>query len=318
MKIFVAPLNWGLGHASRCIPLINKYLADGHEVVIGSDGEAATFLRNYFPQLRFIYLPELHLHYSGGKSQIITLLKQLPHFLHWLRQDKKIIQTIQDKERFDIIISDNRFCLAVSDTYSVYITHQLHIFLPRNIAWLEPFAERWHRRIIGQYRECWVPDYAEYPGLAGKLSHPTLIPKNVKFIGPLSRFSGVQMQTIPETNSIETLAIISGLEPQRSLFEQEIKKSYSNNLLIINGKPPYPTDEQLAQYMQKAQQIISRSGYSSIMDYAALGVLNKVKMIPTPGQTEQEYLAELHNCEKTTNFATQYEDNENNEDNRKQ
>ena len=43
-----------------------------------------------------------------------------------------------------------------------------------------------------------------------------------------------------------------------------------------------------------AKKIISRSGYSSIMDYHALGCLEKVEMIATPGQTEQEYLQDLH------------------------
>lgn len=288
MYCFVAALNWGLGHATRCVPVINRLLDDGQNVVIGSDGIALDYLRNYFPQLKTIQLPALNIRYSAGKSQTATLMLQLPEIFKWIRQDRKALQQILQHEHFDLIISDNRFGLAAPR--AVYITHQLHIRLPQPFRWLEPIAEMWHRKIIEQYTECWIPDYEDYPGLAGELSHPHRLPHNSRYIGPLSRFQ--PPLTRPDTdNSI--LAIISGPEPQRSIFEQEIKEHY-DKVIIANGQPPFITDMELTEYMLKARQVVSRSGYSSIMDYDILGILDKAVMIPTPGQPEQEYLATLH------------------------
>ena len=288
MKCLIAPLNWGLGHATRCIPLIRQFIADGHEVVIGSDGEALEYLQNYFSDLRSIELPPLDIHYSAKATQVGVLVRQLPHIIKWMRCDRRAIATIQQTERFDLVISDNRFGLIAPN--AVYITHQLHIILPHSWRWLEPLAEWWHRRIINRYAECWIPDDKSYPGLAGDLSHPKTMPRNAKYIGALSRFC--KPYTYPATDG-STLAIISGPEPQRSLFEQEIVKQYKD-AIIVNGKPPYISDKLLEEYILKAERIVSRSGYTSIMDYATLGVLNKVVMTPTPGQSEQEYLATLH------------------------
>ncbi len=314
MKIFIAPLNWGLGHATRCIPVIRNYVSQGHEVVIGSDGLSLDYIKSYFPTLRVIELPNLNLSYSAGSSQVWALLKQLPHFIRWKKRDKKAIRQIQQHEHFDIIISDNRFWLYTPNTHSVYITHQLHIRLPRGWHWLEFAAEYWHRGIIGHYDECWIPDYVEFPSMGGILSHPAVMPRNAVYIGPLSRFeqTGTTVDTRVRRQSLDgkiveqkaaRIAILSGLEPQRSIFEQQLRKQYGDSILIINGKPPFPPDSLLTEYMLHAEEIISRSGYSSIMDYTALGVLDKVKMVATPGQPEQEYLAELHSLQKKSNFA---------------
>ena len=324
MKILVAPLNWGLGHAARCIPLIRNYVSQGHEVVIGGDGESLDYLKAYFPSLRVIELPNLYLTYSSGSSQVWAMFRQLPHLFQWKRRDTKAVRHIQQSEHFDIIISDNRFGLHTRNTRSVYITHQLHICLPRGWRWLEPVAELWHRHIIENYDECWVPDNAEFPSLGGILSHPATIPRNAIYIGSLSRFecryqignlelgirnfSSTDLTNLSDCCASERIAgkrvaVLSGLEPQRSIFERQLREQYGENIFIINGKPPYPTDKQMAKYLSEADEIISRSGYSSVMDYAALGVLDKANMVATPGQPEQEYLAELHNSQKKSNFA---------------
>lgn len=297
MKILVAPLNWGLGHATRCVPIINHFMQQGHEVVIGGDGLSFNYLADYFPNLRSVRLPSLQLHYSETQTHVWTLFRQLPHFLCWLRNDAKAIQQLQAAEHFDIVISDNRFNLVnrKRSYYAIYITHQLHIALPAGLRWAERIAQRWHQHIIERYDECWVPDYPDFPSLAGILSHPQNVPRNIRYIGPLSRFQQYN-EIVPTSNNITTLAIISGLEPQRSIFEKWTYANYEQDgLMVVNGISPYPTDEQMAQWMLHAKTIISRSGYSSIMDYAALGVMDKVRMIPTPGQPEQEYLAQLHN-----------------------
>jgi len=312
MRILVAPLNWGLGHASRCVPLIERLQSEGHEVVLGGDGESLTLLRKHFPTLRVLPLAPLNLCYSTGRRQVMAMLRALPRIIRSARMDHKMLARYLLYEQIDEVISDNRFGLYISNTKhqianikTIYITHQLRIALPRPWQWLEPLVARWHRRVISRYDECWIPD-EQQPGLAGKLSHPAVLPANAKYIGVLSRFSG---KTFVPDASYKVVAVLSGLEPQRTLFEQEIIRRYENtdtSVLIIRGKmqspptvvkhgnitiAPWLDDNHLAAYLLGAERIICRSGYSSVLDMHALGVTEKVEWHPTPGQPEQEYLA---------------------------
>ena len=164
MKLLLAPLNWGLGHASRCVPLVQRFLNEGHEVVLGGDGESLTLLRKHFPQLRYVRLAPLTLRYGAGNSQVWAMIKALPKLILWAIKDHALLQALLREEHFDRIISDNRFGLFLSKRAtilqrSVYITHQLHILFPRGWRWLEPLAEWLHARIMRRFDEVWVPDY---------------------------------------------------------------------------------------------------------------------------------------------------------------
>ena len=326
MRILVAPLNWGLGHASRCVPLIERLLAEGHEVIIGGDGESLTLLRKHFPNLAVLPLAPLHLSYGKGRRQVFAMLRALPQIIRWAILDHKMLANYLLYEHFDQIISDNRFGLYLPSRFSqrqrshsasvltsVYITHQLTIALPHPWQCLEPLVARWHRRIIARYSDCWIPDERllgeDRQGLAGRLSHPKQLPQNAKYIGVLSRFAGKSYST---DTTYEVVAVLSGLEPQRTLFEQQLIRRYENadcSVLIVRGKiqspptiikhgnltiVPWMDDAHLAAYLKGAKHIICRSGYSSVMDMYALGVLPKVEWHPTPGQPEQEYLAQFH------------------------
>ena len=314
MRILVAPLNWGLGHASRCVPLIERLLADGHEVVIGGDGESLTLLRKHFPNLAVLPLAPLNLLYGKGRRQVFAMLRALPQIIRSAILDHKMLVNYLRYESFDQIISDNRFGLFSAKTHCIYITHQLTIALPRPWQWLEPLVARWHRRIIARYNECWIPDEQALDdgrqGLAGRLSHTKQLPPNAKYIGVLSRFAGKSYSPDP---TYAVVAVLSGLEPQRTLFEQQLISRYENSdcpVLIVRGKiqspptvvkhgnltiVPWMDDTHLAAYLKGAKHIICRSGYSSVMDMHALGVSAKVEWHPTPGQTEQEYLAKFLN-----------------------
>lgn len=311
MKILVAPLNWGLGHASRCIPIVQQLLDKGNEVILGGDGESLVLLHKYFPQLQFIQLPSLQLQYSKGNSQVWAMLKAIPKIIRWSFQDHVTLKLLLMGNYFDQVISDNRFGLHHKDTYSIYITHQIMIKMPKSLKWLEPFGRWIHQQIIKKYDECWIPDFEKEPNLSGDLSHKYSLFKNSKYIGPLSRFS-LNTETINSAreNNYDIVAILSGLEPHRTLFEQEIINKYQNQeekVLIVRGKPeqsmsitkhanltfvPYLADDKLLPIMKAAKKIIARSGYSTIMDLYTLKMLDKAELIPTPGQTEQCYLAE--------------------------
>lgn len=320
MKIFVAPLNWGLGHAGRCVPLVRGFLEEGHEVVLGGDGESLTLLKQHFPELRVLPLAPLNLRYSKGHRQVWTMARQIPALVHWAIEDHRLMKKYQNEEHFDRVVSDNRFGLWVDGAETIYVTHQLHIMLPRGWRWAEPIAERWHRRIAERYTHCQVPDYERAPGLAGALSHPTTLPKNVEYIGPLSR---LKPSSVPSQGG-GCVAVLSGLEPQRTMFEREIVARFAGDgiplgreealgngtpLLLVQGKVgvpkvrmkhgnitivPHLNDEELIAALTGAERIICRSGYSTIMDLCALGLLDKAELHATPGQPEQEYLAALH------------------------
>ena len=312
MKILVAPLNWGLGHASRCVPLIQRLLNEGHEVILGGDGESLTLLRHHFPKLRYTYLAPLNLRYGSGKRQVWAILKALPQLLIWSIKDHTILQSILREEPIDQVISDNRFGLYTHQTECVYITHQLHIMLPNGWHWSEGIASRLHARIYRRYNKVWVPDYAEpEKSLAGELSHNGT---DVEYIDPLSRFQNLRnIPNLPNNPNYDIVAVLSGLEPQRTILEKEIIARYAGTdkrVLIVQGlmhRPntrikrgaitivPHMKDAELVPALLGAQHIIARSGYSTIMDLDALGLMQKAELIPTPGQPEQEYLATLHN-----------------------
>ncbi len=333
MKILVAPLNWGLGHAARCIPLVRKYVEAGDEVLLGGNGESLVLLHKHFPDLRTVMLAPLEVTYSTGNRQVGAMVHALPSLIRSAWQDHWMLEKLLQQEKIDLVVSDNRFGLFANYTQtqktlfssrktdqegnkvrtevrSVYITHQLHIMLPKGWRWAEPIAEWAHRQVWKHYDEVWVPDRKEN-GLSGKLSHGVTNDPRVQFIGTLSRFEGCAgMEIESDYKDYEVVAVLSGPEPQRSLFEKTIQERYAGRterVLIVEGKvnrPPtrlrhgnitrvaHLNDTDMAAALLGARKIIARSGYSTLMDLDALGVTEKAEWVATPGQSEQEYLAD--------------------------
>lgn len=306
MKVLVCPLNWGLGHATRCVPIIRQQMADGHEPVLVSDGFPLQFLRQEFPTLRFIEFPSYSIKYSKSNSQIAAMLCSFPAIFKGIINEYCWLNALLKNEHFDQIISDNRFGMWNKSVHSVYVTHQLMVKMPRSLKLLEPLVHQIHKLFINRYDECWIPDLDENGGLSGDLAHKYSLPRNASFIGTLSRFQ-VMENTEPNVD-YEVVAVVSGIEPQRTIFEDKLILRYKNKsekTLIVQGQPQveknekqignvtlvsHLSDSNLAAYLLGAKKIICRSGYSSIMDLDALKCLHKAELIPTPGQTEQEYL----------------------------
>ena len=312
MKILIAPLNWGLGHATRCIPLVRQHLEQGDEVVLAGDGDSLLLLQRHFPQLRVIHLPSLELRYTNNDQQRGFYLRAIPALLRFTIADHYYLRQQLAIEHFDLIISDNRFGLFTRQTRCVYITHQLYVRLPRRLRIFQPLARAVHACVFKRYHEVWVPDYANMEeSLAGELCHGGRFDTNVKYIGPLSRFSSSAgaPKELRRNSEYKVVAILSGLEPQRSIFERAILERYANSsekVLLVRGKVAEAqtmisrnnitivaslSDQALLDAMEQATTIIARSGYSTIMDLAVLGLLHKAELYPTPGQSEQEYLA---------------------------
>ena len=309
-KVLIAPLDWGLGHATRCIPIISEFLAKGVNVIIGGNGNSLQLLRQEFPQLNFIKIPGLPLKYGSGYNQFIPVLRQLPAFLSQIKQEHLQLQQIVNSENIGLIISDNRYGLWHESIPSVIITHQLNIHLPKSFKIFSPLVNDRIRNSISNFSECWVPDLEdEIQNLSGDLSHGMYISNlfrtsvgKVQYIGPLSRFSPKD-----ESGKVwDILAIISGPEPQRTIFEEMILRHCVETdlkTLIVSGRPSenktietrnvtlksHLNSEELQKVILQSDVVICRSGYSSIMDLVKLH--KKAILVPTPGQTEQEYLA---------------------------
>lgn len=310
MKILICPLNWGLGHATRCVPIIRQLITQGHEPVLVSDGYPLEFLRQEFPALCTIEYPSYSVYYSAGKSQVGAMLFNFPNIVTGILKEHLWLNDLLKTEHFDQVISDNRFGMWNKWIHSIYITHQLMVKMPAGLKFLEPLVHLIHKGFINRYDECWIPD-TEKDGLSGDLSHKYPLPRNASFIGPLSRFQGKEIARIDRDYAV--VAVISGIEPQRTMFEKSLINRFQHvkhNTLIVAGQPQkekkeifignvtlvsHLKDTELAAVLLGARKIISRSGYSTIMDLAALDCLHKAEFIPTPGQTEQEYLKRIHN-----------------------
>ena len=322
-RVLVAPLDWGLGHATRCVPIIERLLAEGHEVVIAADGYPLKFLRREFPHLDWVKFEGLKVRYADGQSQVGAMLRQLPRFLRDIWREHQRLKEIVKMYDVEMVVSDNRFGLWCKGVRSVYMTHQLMVKMPRGLEWMEWGVWRFHRLFIKHYDECWVPDIEGEGNLSGDLSHKYPLLKNTKFIGVLSRFSRekvewedvrVEAEALDLKERYDVVAVLSGPEPHRTNLEREITDNGlqiidGSSLLIVQGLPaddlrlaehrdgvdyiPHLQTELLQWYMQEAKEIVCRSGYSSIMDLYTIG--RKAHLIPTPGQTEQEYLKIIHN-----------------------
>ena len=245
-RVLVAPLNWGLGHATRCVPIIRGLLADGHKVVIAADGYPLRFLRREFPHLEWVEFEGLKVEYSDSESQVGAMLRQLPSFLRGIWREHKELKRIVEAYDIDVVVSDNRFGLWCRDAYSVYMTHQLMVKMPRGLQWMERCVWRLHRWFIKHYDECWVPDVEGEDNLSGDLSHKYPLLKNTKFIGVLSRFSAekveweavrVEAEALDLRQRYDVVAVLSGPEPHRSNLELEIASMHNSQFTIHNLTP---------------------------------------------------------------------------------
>lgn len=300
-RILVAPLDWGLGHTTRCIPIINELLLQNCEVFIAAEGASEVILREEFKTATFLPLKGYRIRYTNHRFLQWGLLVRLPRVMLTVHYEHRWLQNIIKDLRIDGVISDNRFGLHNKKVPCIYITHQLLI---KTGNWLTcKIAQKIHWHFIKKFNACWVPD-DEHNGLAGDLSHPPSLPPNTKYIGPLSRFEKLT-DIIKEYDCLVTL---SGPEPQRSLFEEIILhelKNIEGKILLVRGLPGirekrsvdnasvqienhFPAAD-LNRMIQRAQVVVSRSGYTTIMDLVK--IRQKSILVPTPGQTEQEYLA---------------------------
>lgn len=298
-RILVAPLNWGLGHATRCIPIIRELLAQNLEPVIACDGDALALLKKEFPQLCFIEFPSYKIRYAEKARYFkLKMLWDSPKIFKAISAEKKQTEQLVTSLGISGIISDNRLGVSCKKVPSVFITHQLNV-LTGNTTW---FSSKIHQEIIKKFDQCWVPDVAGIPNLSGRLGHLKKQNPKVKYIGALSRFNYLKNDEI-----YDLMVLISGPEPQRSMLESKLLQQlahYPGEVLFVQGKIEakqkvvqknnilrynYMNTTELEKAFSQSKLVLSRSGYTTVMDLAKLG--KAAFFIPTPGQYEQEYLA---------------------------
>jgi len=346
-NILICPLEWGLGHATRMIPVAAELLKQNHNVILASGEEHLSLLRNELPGCSFLCFPGFKPEYSHHLPQYVSVLLKIPllacHVILEHFRLKKIIQLYS----IDIVISDNRFGLWNRCIKSVYVTHMPLIPFPRKMKFLEPLGVFIHRQIIRKYDLCFIPDLPGDKNLSGRLSHGISLPRNVRYIGILSRFTTLEDENpqtpqgglnnvlkVPPSPSRSRFGearsgvpiapdsyrdgigvdfryntiILSGPEPQKEILKQNLIRLFKDKeivTLIFEGKPEKPEEtgrtgniilyghlssNRMKSILSGSEGIISRSGYTTVMDLVSLNC--RALLIPTPGQTEQEYLAE--------------------------
>jgi len=298
-KVLIAPLNWGLGHATRTIPIIKELLTYNCKVAIASDNEALSLLQIEFPQLDTFTLPGYEIKYSY-KSMAANMLMQLPKITRAYKLEKQEICRLQKVQQWDFIISDGRYGVRAPSAKCFFIAHQLKIQSWNPIA--SSLATRVNKKLINQFDGLWIPDEKNHL-LSGNLSNTSGI-DHYKFLGVLSR-----MQPLRIPIRYDVAVILSGPEPARTQLEKKLvsffkssnqKIAFVKGVEILDPKNQGSTktnidfygrlpSNQLNQIISSSNLVICRAGYSSIMDLYKLH--KKAILIPTPGQTEQEYLA---------------------------
>lgn len=312
-KILVAPLNWGLGHATRCIPIIKALQLEGFEPIVASDGVALTLLQKEFPTLTFLTLPSYEISYA--KKDVFfkwKLLFDSPKMLKAIKKERKLVKKWVKEYGLSGIISDNRLGVFSKKIPSVFITHQLNV-ITGNTTWL---SSKIHQYIIKKYTECWVPDVADTPNLTGKLGHLKNPDFPITYLGALSRMEPKKLE-----KKYDLMVLLSGPEPQRTMLEEKLLEEvqrFTGEVLFVKGKMEkeqqiviqnhveiynFMTSEQLEDAIQQSDMVLSRSGYTTVMDLAKLH--KKAFFIPTPGQFEQEYLAKKYKKEGLVPYAKQ-------------
>lgn len=303
-KILVAPLDWGLGHATRIVPIVEALQSEGHEVILVADKRPYDFLAERFPHLKIVRCAGYDITYPENGNLLLHMMKNSVGFYRAVEAEQHIATELADELGADVIISDNRLNFRADGRRNIYITHQLKI----KAGVLSPVATAMHRKYYAVFDEVWVPDNSGPNNISGVLGHEANCPVPLIYLGPQTRFASMEKLDIPSHGKI--VVVLSGPEPQRTLFENIVVAELIRTgikAIVLQGIPgnsavSYPApnielvshmnDEQMLRNIAGATVVISRSGYSTLCDLAQLN--KRLIVVPTPGQTEQEYLADKH------------------------
>lgn len=308
-NILICPLEWGLGHATRMIPIAKALRDMNNNIIIGSGDEHLALFRKEIPGLSYLSFSGFRPGYSRYLPQYLSMFLKTPLLLYHIVREHLVLKKIIREHSVDIVISDNRFGLWNRKITSVYVTHMPLIPFPKPFRFLEFSGILLHRFIIKKYSLCFIPDLPGDLNVSGRLSHGLKLPGNVRYTGILSRFNtNGQSDEVKIASFQHNTVILSGPEPQRGILKQKLTDILKDKLpitIILEGNPDkengpvksgnityinHLLTPEMKEIISGSQSIITRSGYTTIMDLISLNC--SALLIPTPGQTEQEYLAE--------------------------
>ncbi len=292
--ILLSPLNWGMGHVARCVPLIHQLIQQENRIIIACNESQKQIFLSYFPLLDYENHEGYPFKFNGkgnfGKDLFLNFFKLTKR----LKLEKKEVEKLVTKYKIDVILSDHRYGFISQKCTSIFITHQLNLPVLRH----SKLVDHIHKKLINPFDFIWILDTPESK-FAGKLSRNKIF-ENIEYIGPYSRFSLYDQQE----KTIPLVVIISGPEPySKQFFKQQFEianKKKDKTIFIVPSH--YPTKSQFEQIeiipssdwkltdniILKAKKIVSRSGYSTIMDLNVLET--ESELFATKGQKEQEYL----------------------------
>ncbi len=319
LKVLFAVAAWGLGHATRDLVLIRELLAAGHEVTILSTERALQLLRSELgSRCSYLELPDIPKPLSRKALFFyVKMSLSMPAVFWTFYREHQFVRQVARSQRFDRIVSDTRYGVFLREIPSYHIVHSLRQIVPGRPREIEIMVELVQKRLLAGARRILIPDQREN-GLAGDLCHNLncFDGHNLEYIGILS-----SVKRRPVQPDLDYFVTVSGAEPQRSIFEKMVlQQAYDlpGRVVIALGKPDVPLSVtsdgrvdvysymgrgQQEEMMNRARLVVSRSGYTTMMELAELG--KQALLIPTVGQSEQEYLGAYHEKLGTMHTVTQ-------------
>jgi uncharacterized protein (TIGR00661 family) len=308
-RILISPLSWGLGHATRDMPIINDLLTRGHTVGVAATGAALALLRREFPDLTFFDVPDYPSPYTKNGFSVPRVMALFPLMQKDIAREHRLISKIVRRERYDLVISDNRFGAHVRDVPSLFISHQIRFSTPGDIEFVERLMERFNEHYHKNFDRIIIPDNPPGPySLSGKLgvARRPATRRRAFYAGIIT-----DIRKLDVGQDIDFLISISGPRETKDLLKKTILQQVGDlpgKKVILMGDPGDHREEtldpdtivkshaerdEMELLMNRAKFVITRSGYTTVMELAELGK-KEILFIPTPGQTEQEYLSRLY------------------------
>jgi hypothetical protein len=291
------------------IPVAAELLASGNNVFIGSGKEHINLFRNELDGLKYIDFPGFRIKYSRWLPQYVKIILSAPSFIYHILREHRQLRRVIREYRIDIVISDSRLGLWNKRITTVFVTHMVRVPYPKPLRFLENAGHPLMRRVFSKFDFCFIPDLPGETNLSGKLSHGMNYPANTRFVGILSRFGRVPAGSDLRSDRFYCTVILSGPEPQRTMLREKVTTMLEGKgkpSVILEGRPGEKRESitrgdiisishlpagEMKNTILESEHVITRSGYTTLMELVTIG--RSALIIPTPGQAEQEYLADL-------------------------
>ena len=293
--ILISALDWGFGHTTRCVSLIKHLLAYNNQIIFAGNAAQVEFIQNEFPSINTQLMEGYNIELSSTQSTYWQIGKQLSKLTNAIKKEKRWVDDYVSKNKVNLIISDNRYGFKSSKVKSVFMGHQLNVYVPR----FRKLVNKKLSQYINQFNECWVVDDKQL-NLAGELSSTKYISIPTHYIGLLNRFEKQNLDMV-----YDYLIIISGAYPENEQFLKSVEDYFSlksDSLVVIStvkSKQPiknaeyyyYPNTKILNQLINQSKIVVAKLGYTTLMEMVSLQ--KECILMPTKGQFEQEYLGKI-------------------------